>query len=116
MNKLSDFKDEAAIVVVAELLSPIMTIFTNPKNQELKNEKNAFAMFGGFFKNSPRAMMDIFAILSEEDPATYHCDGIDVAKNIVSLVSDQKLIELFVSQGQTGDAISSASVSENTEE
>ena len=32
MKKLSDFKDEKAIVVGAQLLEPIMTIVTNPEN------------------------------------------------------------------------------------
>lgn len=116
MKKLSDFKDEKAIVVVAQLLEPIMTIVTNPANGKFKDEQNGFKMFSGFLSNSPKSMMQIFAILSEQDVDTYHCDGVEVTKNLMTLVSDSRLIELFTSQGQTGDAISSGSASENTEE
>lgn len=116
MKKLSEFKDEKAIEVISELISPIFEIFSNAKNLELKDEQSAAVMFGKFFKNSPKAMMKIFAILSEEDPETYHCNGIEVAKNLVDLVSDKDLLELFISRRQTGDATSSASVSTITED
>ena len=53
MKKLSDFKDEKAIVVVAQLLEPIMTIVTNPENGKFKDEQNGFKMFSGFLANSP---------------------------------------------------------------
>ena len=116
MKKLSDFKDEQAIVVVAQLLEPIMTILTNPENRKFKDEQSGFKMFSGFLANSPQAMMQVFAILSEKDPENYHCDAIEVTQNLMTLVSDSRLFELFTSQGQTGDATSSGSASENIEE
>lgn len=116
MKKLSDFKDERAVAVVAQLLEPIVAIVTNPDNIKFKDEKNGFKMFSKFLENSPKAMMQIFAVLSESDGENYHCDGVEVTKNLMTLVSDRRLIELFTSQGQTGDAKSSGSASENTEE
>lgn len=116
MRKLSDFKDEQAIIVVANLIEPILEIFANQENKKLGEEKNGFKMFSTFLSNSPGAMMKIFAILNEENPETYHCDGVDVAKNLMEVISDNRLIELFISQGQKGDAKSSASALVNTEE
>ena len=116
MKKLSDFKDEKAISVVAQLLEPIMNILTNPDNEKFKNEKNGYKMFSGFLANSPRSMMQIFAILSEQDEETYHCDGVEAVKNLFTLVADSRLIELFTSQGQMGDATSSGSASANKTE
>lgn len=116
MRKLSGFKDEQAIIVVANLIEPILEIFANPENKKLSGEKNGFKMFSTFLSNSPGAMMKIFAILSEQDPESYHCDGVDVAKNLMEVISDNRLIELFISQGQTGDAKSSGSALVNTEE
>ena len=116
MKKLSDFQDESAIVVVAKLIDPVMAILTNPENQKFKDEKSHIKMFSGFLANSPKAMMEIFATLSEQDVENYHCDGAEAAKNLMTLVSDARLIELFISQGQTGDANASGSASENIEE
>lgn len=116
MKKLSDFKDESAIVVVSKLIDPVMAILTNPENQKFKDEKSHIKMFSGFLANSPKAMMEIFAILSEQDVENYHCDCAEAAKNLITLVSDDRLIELFISQGQVGDANASGSASENIEE
>ena len=116
MKKLSDFKDEKAIVVVAQLLEPIMTIVTNPENCKFKDEQNGFKMFSGFLANSPKAMMQIFAILSEQDPASYHCDGAEAMTNILIMANDPIIMGLFLSQSQTGDAKSSGSATESTEE
>ena len=93
MKKLSDFKDEQAIVVVGQLLEPIMTIVTNPENGKFKDEQNGFKMFSGFLANSPKAMMQIFAILSEQDTETYHCDGVEVTA--YDLAADQESLILY---------------------
>lgn len=114
MKKLSDFKDEKAMSVVADLMEPIMDIVGNENNKNAAKSKDGIAMFKGFFKNSPRSMMDIFAVLSEIDPAEYHCDGVEVLQNIMQLASDEKMISLFTSQSQMGDATSSGDASENT--
>ena len=116
MKKLSEFKDEKAIAVVADLLPVLMDMLTNPENKKLKDVKNPFEMFSGFFKNSAEHMIKIFAILSEEDVKTYHCDGVEAMQNIMAMAMDDKLLTLFTSQSQMGDATSSGSASQNTEE
>ena len=116
IKKLSDFKDEKGIIVASKILTLVMGILSNKKNFDQKNNKNAVAMFSEFMANSPEEMRNIFAILSEEDPETYHCDGTEALMNIMVLANDPVLISLFISQGQKGDAKSSASASENTEE
>lgn len=110
IKKLSEFKDEEAIVTVSKLIAPVMKIVVNSKNKELQ-AKGPFEMFSGFFANSPKYMKEIFAILSGVDPDQYHCDGIEVAKNIMVLVSDDRLLELFTSQEQTEAVTSSGSAS-----
>lgn len=115
MKKLSDFKDERGIVVASEILSIIMEILANKKNLAQSGNSPA-VMFGEFMKNSPNEMKKIFAVLSEEDPAEYHCDGTEAIMNMMVLANDPVILSLFISQGQTGDAKASASASENTEE
>jgi hypothetical protein len=115
MKKLSDFKDEKGIVVASQILSVIMEILADKKNLE-QSGKSPAVMFGEFMKNCPVEMKKIFAILSEEDPESYHCDGTEAIMNMMVLANDPVILSLFISQGQTGDAKSSASVLENTEE
>ena len=115
MKKLSEFKDVEAVTVVAKLMAPVMEIITNKENKKLKDAKNAFEMFSGFFANSPDKMIEVFAILSETPVEEYHCNGVEVAQNIMTLVTDESLLQLFTSQRQKGDATSSGSAVESTE-
>lgn len=116
MRKLSDFKDEKGIVVASKILSILMDMLANKKNMEQSGKESPIEMFSAFMENSPEEMRKIFAVLSEEDPEKYHCDGTEAMMNMMVLANDPVIISLFISQGQKGDAKSSASASENTEE
>ena len=116
MKKLSDFSGEAGIRVAAQVLARIMRILTNTKNLELNGERNPVILFTAFMENSPKEMQEIFAILSEKDPATYDCDAAEAMMNMLILANDPIVVRLFISQRQTGGATSSASASENTGE
>jgi CHASE3 domain sensor protein len=115
MKKLSDFKDAAGIVVASKVLAVIMDMLSDKKNFELKGEENVVKMFTAFMANSPDKMREIFAILSEKDVSDYHCDGAEAMANMLMLANDPIVVGLFTLQSQMGDAISSGSVSENTE-
>lgn len=116
MKKLSDFKDEKGIEIASEVLSVIMEMLADERNRAQNGEKNRFKMFTAFMKNSPDKMKEIFAILSEKDAKSYHCDGADAMTNMMILANDPIILGLFLSQSQKGDAKSSGSVSESTGE
>ncbi len=116
MRKLSDFSGEKGIKIAAQVLSRIMRVLSNSKNLELHGERNPVIMFTAFMENSPKEMQEIFAILSEKDPATYECDAAEAMMNMLILANDPIIVRLFISQRQTGDATSSASASGNTRE
>ena len=115
MKKLSDFKDEKGIEKAADVLAVILEIISDEKNREHKNEKRPFKMFSYFMKNSPEKMKEIFAILSEIDPAEYACDGAEAMTNILILANDPVMMTLFFSQSQSTEEKTSGSGSENTE-
>lgn len=116
MKKLSDFKDEKGIEIASEVLSVIMEMLADERNRKQEGEKNKFKMFSAFMKNTPDKMKEIFAILSEEDVKSYHCNGAEAMTNLLIMANDPIILGLFLSQSQTGDATSSGSASENIEE
>lgn len=116
MKKLSDFKDEKGIEIAAKVLSVIMDILANKKNEKQAKAETPLAMFSAFMENSPAEMKKIFSILSEKEYEEYTCDGAEAMTNMLILANDPILVGLFISQGRTGDATSSGSASENTEE
>lgn len=116
MKKLSDFKDVEGIVAASKVLAVIMEMLSDKRNFSMKSEKNPVQMFSAFMGNSPEKMKKIFAILSETDPESYHCDGAEALANMLLMANDPIIVGLFTSQSQRGDASSFGSVSENTEE
>lgn len=111
--RLSEFKDEKAIEVVAALMEPLSKITLNEKVQELYTKAaQPYEFAVAVLKNSASEIKDIFAILNGENPKSYHCDAATILRDTISLMSDPDLMSLFGFQRQTPP--SSGSASENT--
>lgn len=112
--RLSEFKDEKAIEMVAALLEPIGNIASNPENQKAaKSDWPIPRIAGAFLRNNPRDVMDMLAVLDDKDPAEYHCTAASVLVGAINMMNDPDLIALFGLQRQT--PASSGSASESTE-
>lgn len=106
--KLSDFKDEKAIEVVAKLLVPMGNIAGNAKNLDARN-KGLLPFASALLQNNAKDVMAMFAILNDMDPGDYHCDAVTVLKDTLEMLNDPALLELFGLQGQTQVSSGSAS-------
>lgn len=110
--RLSEFKDEKAIEVVAKLLEPIGRIASNAKNAEAKGKSMA-AFAGALLQNSPKEIMIMLAVLDDQDPANYHCTAASVLADVFHMLNDPELMQLFGLQSRK--PASSGSASESTE-
>lgn len=116
--RLSEFKDEKGVKVVAQLLVPISKIVSNKENAEAQKAAaedggSMFSFASALLQNSPRDVMDMLAILDDKDPQEYHCSAATVLMDVFNMISDPELLALFGLQRQT--PASSGSASENTE-
>ena len=118
MKKLSDFKGAAAMAVATKLTRVIMAILADERNRAIKEGAANWELFTSLAENNPDEMTEILAIMNEKTVEEYEheCDGNKVMTDLLSLASDPLIIGLFISRGQKGDATSSVSRSENTEE
>lgn len=98
--KLSDFKDEKAIEVVANLLVPIQKIVSNPETAKAKG-KSMLEFASAMLLNNKRETMDMLAILADVDPAEYHCTAASVLFDTMNMLSDDELMRLFGLQSKT---------------
>ena len=106
--KLSDFKDEKAIEVVAKLLVPIGNIAINAKNVDAR-DKGRLAFASALLQNNPKDVLAMLAILNDQEPEDYHCNAADVLMNTFEMLSDQAFLGLFGLQSQTAASSGSAS-------
>ena len=113
--KLSEYQGEAALDILADLIEPAGEIMTDKEIGEVF-KKNRFRAIGLAIKNHKKAVMQIMAIIDGVPVEEYKCNVFTLPVKILELLNDPDIVQLFTYQGQTGDATSSGSASENTEE
>ena len=113
--KLSEYQGEAALDILADLIEPVGEIMSDKEIGEVFKE-NRFKAIGLAIKNHKKAVMQILAIMDGVPVDEYKCNVFTLPVKILELLNDPALVQLFTYQGQTGDANSSGSASENIEE
>ena len=113
--KLSEYQGEAALDILADLIEPAGEIMSDKEIGEVFKE-NRFKAIGLAIKNHKKAVMQILATMDGVPVDEYKCNVFSLPVKILELLNDPEMIQLFQYQGQTGDANSSGSASENTEE
>ena len=112
--KLSDFKDEQGVDVVAKLMIPICKIVAKPANKEAKG-KTKLEFASAMLRNSPGEVKEMLAILNGAEPEEYHCNGATVIAGLFDLLSDPELMQLFGLQGKKEGPTCSGAQSETIE-
>ena len=113
MKQLSQFKNEDGVIVVAKLLNPISRIVLKMKDEGKKPKGSAVEFLSQVLADSPKDIMEIFAILSETPVEEYECNAASLLMDTIKLAADKEFMELFGLQSQT--PTSSGSVSGSTE-
>ena len=113
--KLSEYHGEEALDLLADLIEPAGEIMSDKEIGEVF-KKNRFKAIGLAIKNHKKAVMQIMATMDGVPVDEYKCNVFTLPVKILELLNDSELIRLFTYQGQTGDANSSGSASENIEE
>lgn len=115
--RLSDYKDEQAFELIANLLPPLGRIAANTKNAkakdaEAKDSGNVAEFAAALLRNNPRDLMEILAVLNGQDPAEFHCTAASLFAAVLDMLNDPELMQLFGLQSKT--PASSGSASETT--
>ncbi len=113
MKRLSEFKNEEAVIVISRLLQPIFRILERIRDIKRPENMPPMQLVSEMLEASPKDVVEIFAILSEKPVEEYECNGAEMMANALKLASDKEFMELFGLQSQT--ETSSGSASENTE-
>lgn len=109
MKQLSEFKNEEGVVVVAKLLNPISRIVLKMKDAGKKPKGSAVEFLSQVLADSPKDIIEIFAILSETPVENYECNAASLLMDTIKLAADKEFMELFGLQSQTPTSSGSAS-------
>ena len=108
MKKLSEYKDEEALDLLANIMEPVTEIIID-KEVVKKFRKNKLSGITHAIKHHKRAVFECLAALNGVDVKDYHCNIISLPKAILEVINDKELIDFFGSQSQEMDEESSGS-------
>ena len=115
--KLSDFKGEKALDVLADIIEPIVEIATDEDvRNDIRADGGKLKVAKTILKKHKSAIIDILAALNGQT-ANEFAESINILTlpmAIVEVLNDEMLMQAFASQSQTGAAKSFGSASQNT--
>lgn len=113
--KLSEFKDEAALDLIADIIEPATEILADPAIKEAFS-RSKMAAIKVAIKSHKNAIREIVARLDGKNPEEYHFTALSLPVKLLTLLNDPELQQLFTSSGQMEDVTACSSASENTTE
>ena len=113
MKKISEYKDEEALDILADLIEPAETIFSD-KDVQSANSKSMWKAVKVAIKKHKKEVMEIMAILDGVPVEDLHINVLSLPIKVMEVISDKDLVNFFVLQGQNMESTSSGSVMENT--
>ena len=112
--KLSEFKDDAALDLIADIIEPATEILADPAIKEAFG-RSKMAAIKVAIKNHKSAIKEIIARLDGKKPEEYHFTALSLPVKLLSLLNDPELQQLFTLSGRTEGENACSSASENTE-
>lgn len=128
---LSDFQDEEALDLLADIIEPVGTILEDEEIAKIYEEgtkskedtksgnfgiKLKLKLVSVMIRNHKREVIEILAKLDKKDVADYHCNVLSLPVTLLSILNDPLMMDFFVPQVQKKGETSFGPVTENTEE
>lgn len=115
--KLSEYKGEEALDLLADLIEPAGEIFGDSEFVKLiQSDAPKTTIVKALLKRHKKSVIEILAAIDGVPAEDYSCNVLTLPLKVLEVINDKDLISLFQSQGQTMGAMSSGSATANTEE
>ena len=116
MKKLSEFKNEDALDLLADLIDPLSKIFSDKKFEKVFRKGNKLEIAKYLLKNRPKEILEVLARLEDTPIEEYEANVFSLPVKIMEVLSDEDLIRFFESQGIRMGNESFGSATESIEE
>lgn len=101
MKKLSDYKGEEALELLANLIDPLSKIISDPVVADMVRSKaNYMGVIKYILTNHGGALIEILALIEGEDPETYKPSVLEIPIKVLTLCNDPEFVLLFTQLGQ----------------
>lgn len=122
--KLSDYKGEEAIEILADIIEPLTAILGDEDMRKIASENKGkkitpVSYIKPILKNHPKEVIEVLAGIDKEPVEEYRkkVNVLTLPMKLLELMNDPQMQSLFTSQGQTDMNLKphSGSATENTE-
>jgi hypothetical protein len=98
--KLSDYKNEDAVEVIADIIEPLSVIFTD---EEIKNEKNRMKAIAKALKKYKKEVIQILARIDGVPVDEYECNALTLPIKVLEVMNDKEVQDFLESLGAMED-------------
>lgn len=98
--KLSDYKNEDAIEVIADIIEPLSAIFTD---DEIKKEKNRMKAISKALKKYKKEVIQILARIDGVPVEKYECNALTLPIKVLEVMNDKEIQDFLESLGAMED-------------
>lgn len=120
MKKLSEFKDEQALDLLAEVFEPVVSIFADKNFLSAVDGENKLSAVRIAIRDHKHAVMKILAAMDGVPVSEYHCNvfalPIRLAEIISEVMEEPELMTFFTSSSRRAQETPSGSTTESIEE
>ena len=117
MKRLSEYKDEQALDMLADLIDPVVVIFGDEEVANYMRSGVKLKAVQLAIKKHKEEVITMLAILEGVPRDEYHCNLLTLPKMLLNILNDPDLMDFFVAQSEELSLeTASGSVTENTEE
>ena len=119
MKKLSDYKNEEALEVLADIIEPLATISSDTEfvadiKKNFSKGSERIRLISRGLKTHGKEVIAILAALERKPVEEYECNMATLPAQILNILNDKELMSYFLSQAEPMDETSFGSVTENT--
>lgn len=102
-KKLSEYKNEEAAAVLADILEPAAEIMSDNKFKEaFQTSKISAAKIA--LREHGKAIIDVLAIYDGIPREEYSVNPLEIVSKVIAILNDKELMSAFISQGQTAES------------
>ena len=116
MKKLSEYRNEEALDLLADMIEPCVIVFGDPDFIKAARARDITGTIKYLLKNHQKSVIEILAILEGVPVSEYQCNLATLPVTLLQILNDSDLMSFFKSQGQELVQTSSGSATENTED
>lgn len=115
--KLSDFENEEALDLLADIMEPAAKIMADKKVEAMfRAETPALIIAPYVLRHHKKSAIEIISALHQTTPDKLKFNAVSLLKDLIDLMNDEQVAELFTLQGQMTQDTSSGSAMGTTED